>query len=69
MNQLSLIRIKGVGVNEVCEIFERINQEGKKLDPVDIIVARTYRNEDTAKGQKGFYLRDNLKDLKRILIA
>lgn len=66
---ISLIHIKGVGVNEVCEIFERINQEGKKLDPVDIIVARTYRNEDSAKGVKGFYLRDNLRDLKQILIS
>lgn len=67
--KISLIRIKGVGVNEVCEIFERINQEGKRLDPVDIIVARTYRNEDKEKGQKGFYLRDNLRDLKRVLVA
>jgi hypothetical protein len=66
---MTLIKIKGVGVNEVCEIFERINQEGKKLDPVDIIVARTYRNEDQKKGQKGFYLRDNLKGLKDILVA
>ena len=29
--KLSIIRIKGVEVSEVCEIFERINQEGKKL--------------------------------------
>ncbi|MFC1971736.1 DUF262 domain-containing protein [Chloroflexota bacterium] len=39
--KLVLTKIQGVDVNEVCEIFERINQEGKKLDPVDIIVART----------------------------
>jgi hypothetical protein len=49
--------------------FERINQEGKKLDPVDIIVARTYRNENTVTGEKGFYLRDNLNGLKQILIS
>lgn len=67
--KISLIRIKGVDVNEVCEIFERINQEGKKLDPVDIIVARTYQNEDLEKGIKGFYLRDNLKSLKDILLS
>jgi len=67
--KLSLIKIQGVEVTEVCEIFERINQEGKKLDPVDIIVARTYRNEDLSKGVKGFYLRDNLKGLKVILIS
>jgi hypothetical protein len=65
--KLSVIRIKGVEVGEVCEIFERINQEGKKLDPIDIIVARTYRREDPAKGQAGFYLRDNLKALKDVL--
>ena len=67
--KISLIYIKGVGVEEVCEIFERINQEGKKLDPVDIIVARTYRNEDLETGIKGFYLRDNLYDLKQILVS
>lgn len=66
--KISVIRIKGVEVNEVCEIFERINQEGKKLDPVDIIVARTYRNEDVESGVPGFYLRDNLKRLKQVLI-
>lgn len=65
--KLVLTKIQGVDVNEVCEIFERINQEGKKLDPVDIIVARTYRNEDMAKGIKGFYLRDYLQRLKEIL--
>jgi hypothetical protein len=65
--KISLIRIKGVGVNEVCDIFERINQEGKKLDPVDIIVARTYRNENVKAGITGFYLRDNLRNLERIL--
>jgi hypothetical protein len=65
--KLVLIKIQGVDVDEVCEIFERINQEGKKLDPVDIIVARTYRNEDLEKNIKLFYLRDNLKQLKGTL--
>jgi len=65
--KISVIRIEGVEVNEVCEIFERINQEGKKLDPVDIIVARTYRTENEEKGIPGFYLRDNLKKLREIL--
>jgi len=36
---------RSIDVDEVTQIFERVNQEGKKLDPVDIIVARTYRNE------------------------
>lgn len=66
--RLSVIRIRGVETNEVCEIFERINQEGKRLHPVDIIVARTYRNPDEDTGHPGFYLRDNLRDLKTPLI-
>jgi len=65
--KLVLIKIQGVDVDEVCEIFERVNQEGKKLDPIDIIVARTYRNEDLEKGIKMFYLRDNLQKLKEVL--
>lgn len=65
--KLILIRIQGVDVDEVCEIFERVNQEGKKLDPVDIVVARTYRNEDLAKGIEMFYLRDNLQKLRKVL--
>jgi len=66
--RLSVIRIRGVETNEVCEIFERINQEGKRLHPVDIIVARTYRNPNEDKGYPGFYLRDNLRDLKTPLV-
>ncbi len=65
--KLVLIKIQGVDVEEVCEIFERVNQEGKKLDPVDIIVARTYRNEDPTQGIKMFYLRDHLHQLKEVL--
>ena len=65
--KLVFVRIQGVDVEEVCEIFERVNQEGKKLDPIDIIVARTYRNEDLEKGIKIFYLRDNLQKLKEVL--
>lgn len=65
--KLVLIKIQGVDVDEVCDIFERVNQEGKKLDPVDIIVARTYRNEDLEKEIKMFYLRDNLQKLKEVL--
>jgi len=65
--KLSVIHIRGVEVSEVCEIFERINQEGKKLHPVDIIVARTYRTEQPDRDYPGFYLRDNLQDLKERL--
>lgn len=66
--KVALIRIKGVEVSEVVEIFERINQEGKKLHAVDIIVARTYRSPNETKGVKGFYLRDNLKTFRELLI-
>jgi hypothetical protein len=65
--KLVLIKVQGVDVEEVCEIFERVNQEGKKLDPVDIIVARTYRNENPEKGTKMFYLRDNLHQIREVL--
>jgi hypothetical protein len=67
--KLVLIKIQGVDIEEVCEIFERVNQEGKKLDPVDIIVARTYRNEDLKNNIKGFYLRDNIVEFKEILAS
>jgi hypothetical protein len=60
---LSLIRIRGVDVNEVCDIFERINQEGRKLDTVDIVIARTYRVAEPQRNVKLFYLRDLLKDI------
>jgi hypothetical protein len=66
--KIPVVRVRGVEVSEVCEIFERINQEGKRLGPVDIIVARTYRNENAATGDRGFYLRDNLNTLKNVLI-
>lgn len=65
--RLSVIRIRGVEVSEVCEIFERINQEGKRLHPVDIIVARTYRSPDSSRNYPGFYLRDNLNGLASVL--
>lgn len=66
--KIAVVKIKGVEVSEVCEIFERINQEGKKLHPVDIIVARTYTPENLTNGQKGFYLRDNLANLREPLV-
>lgn len=66
--KIAVVKIKGVEVSEVVEIFERINQEGKTLHPVDIIVARTYRTERPAVGQTGFYLRDDLAKLRELLI-
>lgn len=60
--RISLIELKGIQVSEVCEIFERINQEGKPLNIFDIIVAKTFRpsNEE----QNEFYLRDIINRFK-----
>ena len=66
--KIAVVKVKGVEVSEVCEIFERINQEGRKLHPVDIIVARTYRPERPEAQVKGFYLRDNLDELRDLLL-
>jgi len=54
--RLSLIELKGIAVSEVCQIFERINQEGKPLDIFDIVVAKTFRVR--TETQRGFYLRE-----------
>lgn len=60
--RLSMIELKGIEVSEVCQIFERINQEGKPLDIFDIVVAKTFR---LANGdQKGFYLRELIEDFR-----
>lgn len=54
--RLSCIELKGIEVSEVCQIFERINQEGKPLDIFDIVVAKTFRLKTDS--QPGFYLRE-----------
>ncbi|MBU4502665.1 MAG: DUF262 domain-containing protein [Nanoarchaeota archaeon] len=54
--RIAYIDLKGIAVSEVCQIFERINQAGKRLDIFDIVVAKTYRQD--SQNQKGFYLRD-----------
>ena len=41
---LSLIRIQGFDIPAVREIFERINQEGKDLQSMDLMIARTFQN-------------------------
>jgi hypothetical protein len=60
--RLSLIELRGIEVSEVCEIFERINQEGKPLDIFDIVVAKTFRVKTEA--QPGFYLRDLIEGFR-----
>lgn len=60
--RISFIELRGIEVAEVCQIFERINQEGKPLDIFDIVVAKTYRLP--ANGTPGFYLRDLLNNFR-----
>jgi uncharacterized protein with ParB-like and HNH nuclease domain len=65
--RLSFIELKGIEVSEVCQIFERINQEGKPLDIFDIVVAKTFR---LAKlNQSGFYLRELIEDFRRDILG
>ena len=42
--KIPLIHIRGFDVPAVREIFERINQEGKDLKSMDIMIARTFQN-------------------------
>ena len=44
--KIPLIRIRGFDIPAVREIFERINQEGKSLKSIDIMIARTFQNYD-----------------------
>lgn len=60
--RLSIIRLKGIEVSEVCQIFERINQEGQPLDIFDIVVAKTFRLE--TEDQSGFYLRELVEEFR-----
>jgi hypothetical protein len=62
--KLSFIELRGIEVNEVCQIFERINQAGKPLSMFDIVVAKTFRPED---GQEGFYLRGMFEQFRQSL--
>ena len=44
--KIPLIHIRGFDVPAVREIFERINQQGKDLKSLDIMIARTFQNYD-----------------------
>ncbi|QTA87114.1 Uncharacterized protein dnm_031420 [Desulfonema magnum] len=43
---LSFIHIRGFDIPAVREIFECINQEGKALSSMDVMIARTFQNYD-----------------------
>lgn len=50
--RVPFIFTQGVDLSDVCDIYERINQKGRKLSTTDIVVARTFRS-----GADGFSLR------------
>ncbi|SUO94854.1 GmrSD restriction endonuclease domain-containing protein [Suttonella ornithocola] len=62
--RISFIEIKGIKVPEVCQIFERINQAGKPLNIFDIVVAKTFKPENTEKNDNGFYLRELIDNFR-----
>ena len=65
--RVPFILLRGIKVAEVCEIFERVNQEGQPLSIFDIVVAKTYRPPDAEKEYLGFYLRDKFELLRQEL--
>jgi uncharacterized protein with ParB-like and HNH nuclease domain len=42
--KITLIRITGFDIAGVCEIYERINQAGRKLENLDIMIARSFQD-------------------------
>ena len=54
---LSVVLVYDKGLEEVCEIFERINQGGKRLSIFDLVVAGTW-SED-------FELKDKIEELNK----
>jgi hypothetical protein len=44
--KMLLTRISGFDIKGVCEIFERINQEGKRLKSMDLAISRSFHNYD-----------------------
>jgi hypothetical protein len=57
--RIPFIELEGIDIDEVTEIFERVNQEGQPLDIFDIVVAKTFRPESHPDG--GFYLREKIE--------
>lgn len=60
--KVSIIRLNKMSIEEVCEIFTRVNQRGKKLTLVELMTAKTFKSDDN-NGQEGFFLRDVLDQL------
>ena len=60
--KIAFIILRGIQLPEVCQIFERVNVEGKPLNIFDIVVAKTFRPKD--ENVEGFYLRDLINDFR-----
>jgi hypothetical protein len=45
--RLSLTRLKGFDIKGVCEVFEKINQEGRRLKIMDLHISRNFHNYST----------------------
>jgi len=45
--EIPLICLQGFDIGGVCDIFERVNQSGVKLESMDIFIARTFHNNPT----------------------
>ncbi len=56
---VSIIIVKDKHLEEVCDIFERINQGGKRLNIFDLVVASTW-SED-------FELKDEIEELNKVM--
>lgn len=52
--KLSLITLKNIPREEVCELFTRVNTQGKKLSTMDLITAYTYTDEFYIRGEDYF---------------
>lgn len=60
--RIPFIELRDIQIQEVTEIFERVNQEGKPLDIFDIVVAKTFRPGEP--DQDGFYLRELIETFR-----
>ena len=44
---IPLIHLKGYEIEDVCAIYERMNQTGRRLQNIDILIARGFKNYST----------------------
>jgi len=58
---LSIVIVRDLELDDVCEVFERINQSGKRLSLMDLVVANTWSEE--------FDLREKIKSFNTTLTS